>query len=139
MSNRNIGEPMSSNKEDLEHQVSCIKLIVNDTLEAVELAECQIQDLQARRAALRRDLVDLKDGRLDKIEERHGMDEFSKSTSVFMVEKKVEIGKKEDNRWYSPFVIFIKSNETKVTINNSMTKINAPGAYKMKNDETRFL
>jgi hypothetical protein len=136
---------MSQKTNRLEEKVELIRSVVTLTLEELSDVENKITNLQARRSALKRDLTDLKEGRLDRIEERHTIDQLSKVLSVFTVQKKVVIGSKETNQWYFPFIVSIRRQDGSYTqdpeldINNSMTKINASGGYKLKSGEIRYL
>lgn len=126
-------------------KVELIKQAVNNSFEELSAIESVIVKSQKIKSSLKRDITDLKEGRLDRIEERHKMDPDSKAHSVFTVEKKVIIGSKETNQWYIPFLIcfrdqsgeYVVNNDS--VINNSMTRINASGSYKLKNGEMRFL
>ena len=120
-------------------RVDAIRSAVKNTFEELSLVEDKIQELQQKKSCLKRDLIDLKEGRLDRICERHKVDIISRSYSVFTVE--LQKNTQEKNPWYMPYVILIQGTEFDETliINNSMTKINAPGTFKLKNGEVRYL
>lgn len=126
-----------------EIQVELIRSVIMKTFEMIHKIEGEVNYLQQVRGALKRDLIDLKEGRLDRILYRHGIDEISKENSIFTIEKKVEISGKSTSTWYIPYYLVIKgegsSNGKKVDINNSVTKIHASGSYKMGNGEVKYL
>ncbi len=132
--------------KNLEEKVELIKSVVRNTLEELDGIDGEINRLQKKKAALRRDLTDLKEGRLDRIEERQGLDSESKSFSVFTVVKKVTIGSGETNPWYIPYFLVLRNVPTineiateNLDINNSMTKINAAGSYKLQCGKIAYL
>lgn len=135
----------TNNTDNLEDKVDLVKHVAALTLQRLAEVEKTINDLQAMRASLKRDCADLKEGRLDRIEERHKIDQASKDHAVFTVEKNVVVGRLDANPWYYPFIISTRNTKGKfeahvsLEINNSITKINAPGSYKMPNGEVRFL
>lgn len=124
-------------------KVDLVKAMTKETFEALDLVEIQIDDLQKKKATLKRDLNDLKEGRLDRIEERHTIDPQSKEFSVFTVCKKIIMGSKDTSHWYVPYLVFIGMSDPKVLskyeIHNSLTKINASGSYKLNNGKVCFL
>ena len=125
--------------DHLQERVDNLKEAIVITFEKLDDIEKEIVDLQKKKSSLKRDLNDLKEGRLDRIEDRHNIDGDSAKNSMFTVSKKVVIGKGESNPWYIPFMVEIRGSKNKFEINNSMTKINAQGSYKLKNGEIRFL
>lgn len=138
--------PLNNNNDsNNEKKVEIIKRVALSTLEELEKTEILLSELQKKKSSLRRDLLDLKEGRLDRIEERHMADQDSKSASIFTVEKKVVVNSKETSPWYIPYLIAFKDSdgeykiERDLDINNSITRIHAAGTYKLVNGEARFL
>jgi hypothetical protein len=137
-------DPHSKIKE--EQKIAVIKSIVKESLEELERVENKINELQQKKSSLKRDLMDLKEGRLDRIEERHNVDIESRTHSVFFIEKKVEVGVDYESKWYIPYIVNIldycgdsPSKSEKVVINNSLAKINASGVYKLKDGKIKNL
>jgi len=136
--NRDRVENQSSSPE----QVDLIKRAVRETFHEMKKIEDSLNNLQQIRNALKRDLIDLKDGRLDRIEHRQDIDSISKESSVFTVHQKVEIGGKDKSQWYVPYsILFRKDTDppTQVTINNSIAKIHAGGACQLDTGEVKYL
>ena len=125
-----------------QDQVDLIKRAVRDTFHAMREIEDGINKLQRVRASLKHDLIDLKDGRIDKIEQRQEIDDISKEHGVFTVSKKIEIGAKGNNsQWYIPYLFHFKTDTlgSTVTVNNSLAKIHAGGACQLDDGEVKYL
>lgn len=97
-------------KELQERQVSKIKDIVKATLQKIsdidsdiDAKKVEIKELEEQKKFLRLDIEDLKEGRLDRIEERQTTDKKAKKTSVIIVEKEVHYH--HYDRWYEPYKI----------------------------------
>lgn len=117
-----------------------IKKVVALTLEKLVHIEGELSDKQKERSALKRDLNDLKEGRLDRIKERHDVDQDSKSISVFSLEFKIVIGSaKSSNLWYIPYILSLASGEELADINNSLTKTHAAGTYPLSTGEIKHV
>ena len=134
-----MNEAKKDNKPQHKDAKEAIKNIVALTLHELSLVEGEIQIKQKRRSCLKRDLNDLKEGRLDRIKERHDIDEHSKAISVFTLELKVVIGdKRSENLWYMPYILSLDGKE-EAEINNSLTKTHASGTYPLSNGETKYV
>lgn len=97
-------------KEAEQKQIAKIKEIVKATLSKINDTDTQIdalkesiKKLEEEKKLLRLDVEDLKDGRLDRIEERQAADEKARKVSVIIVHK--EIHHHHDNWWYQPYQI----------------------------------
>jgi hypothetical protein len=132
-------------KRVTDDKIELIKSIAKLTLEELNRTEMMIASLQKKKSSLRRDVLDLKEGRLDRIDERHQADTESLESSVFTVQKKVTIGSKETSPWYFPYLIGIRQKDgsynvnEKVDINNSVTRIHATGTYKLSSGDVQFI
>ncbi len=128
----------------LEEKVALIKSMVTNTLENLDDVETQIDTLQKKKATLKRDLNDLKEGRLDRIEERQKIDQQNSIFSAFLIEKKIVVAGNDVSHWYIPYLVTLRLSKHNVRcdeldINNSITKINAPGSYKLANGKVTYL
>ena len=123
-------------KEIKEKQISFIKDIVKNTLEKIHDLEKEKNVIQNSIKILRHDLFDLKEGRLDRILERQSMEEDIKKISCFEILPSDTLPKNTSS-WYVEYII--KYNECEIRLNNSITKINASGSYKIKDDVIKYL
>ena len=97
-------------KEAEEKQIAKVKDIVKATLNKIqdtdkkidELKE-EIKKLEEEKKLLKLDIDDLKEGRLDRIEERQTADVKARRISVIIVKK--EVHHHHDNWWYQPYQI----------------------------------
>lgn len=129
-------EKLSALKIELkEKQITVIKAIIKDTLEKIHDLEHEKNIIQNNIKILRHDLFDLKDGRLDRILERQGMEVDVKRLSVFEVLPLNQ--QKNTSSWYIDYIIKYGDNE--IRVNNSIVKINASGSYKLKDDVIKYL
>ena len=144
-------------KEVREKAVEQLKNFIKKTLEARE-RQINVRDEASRKIKiLDKDIQDLKEGRIDRIEERQKADPKAKETSVAIVEKikVVEHHHHHDyDRWYWPYQftwtipcaplfamtdsgvdinstsgLISTSNSSNFTLNNSMAKDFTVGAY----------
>jgi regulator of replication initiation timing len=74
-------------KEGREKQVQEVKRIVHRTLEKIADLDTRVKELQEERRILKMDLDDLKDGKLDRIEERQHKDDRARRVSVVIIER----------------------------------------------------
>ncbi len=79
----------AAEQELREKQIQEVKNIVVKTLEKLKTIEEQIKELESERKILRMDIDDLKEGRLDRIEERQKADVKAKQASVVEIVKEV--------------------------------------------------
>lgn len=93
----------AAEKELEEVKIKQLKELVKKTLEKVKSIEDEIDDLQDKKKILKLDLDDLKEGRLDRIEERQKNDPKAKSVSVVIVTK--EVHHHHYDRWHEPYKI----------------------------------
>ena len=95
-----------------EKQVDEVKQIVLKTLEKIETlkkekekAQETVKDIEEKIKVLKMDIDDLKEGRLDRIEERQTKDEKAKETSVVIIIKEREVVR-EYPYWHWPWRIY---------------------------------
>lgn len=128
-------------QEMKQKQISSIKEIICLTFEQLQVLEKMRNRLQEQIKVLKLDLLDLKDGRLDRIYERQCIDESCKETSILGISKKE--GQGEGNPWYISYEIIFNSHQEDapltIYINNSLTKLHASGAYKLKDGTIKYL
>lgn len=96
-------------KEIEEKQVEAVKEIVRKTLEKLKSIEEQITKLEEDRKILKMDIDDLKQGRLDRIEERQKLDKKAKDTSVVEIVK--EIHHHHYDYWNQPYTVKLHYQE----------------------------
>lgn len=90
---------------ELENEtIKKLKEVVKETLLKVKKIDEAIDKLQEEKKILKLDLEDLKEGRLDRIEERQKADKLAKAVSVITVEKEVHHHHYE--KWYEPYKIY---------------------------------
>lgn len=143
-------------KERKEKQIEEVKKIVLKTLEKIEQLNKDKEDIKKKEKdidnqikVLKMDIDDLKEGRLDRIEERQEKDMKAKETSVVIIIKEKEVIKesnpwswKYNVYWPNPFVFPYSSNSTlgcdstidnisfvDATITNSVAKNETIGTY----------
>lgn len=128
-------------EEFKEKQKSAVKLAVQLTLQKIHDLEKQLNRMQVNVKILKCELFDLKDGRLDRIIERQSLNNGAKEVSVISVEKKTQQGT-QASTWYEEYCIKVMEGEKLMNecfVNNSITKANATGTYKLKDDTVRYL
>ena len=121
-------------------QAEAIKNIVRLTLEQVQSIEIVRNGLQEQLKILKFDLIDLKEGRLDRIYERQETNENCKNISILKVSKN-NINNSENNPWYINYQVAYNLDNAQIItlINNSITKIYASGTYKLKDGVIKYL
>ena len=126
-----------------QRQITAIKEVVTLTLEKLHALEREKNKLQEAAKMLKMDLVDLKEGRLDRILERQSINN-EKPASVVVIGGGEE-GQRGGNQWYVDYTITypnaLKPDELPATIsiNNSITKMHASGTYKLGDGTIRYL
>jgi len=76
-------------QEELDKEsIEKLKVVVKSTLERIAAIDKQVEELQEEKKILKLDIDDLKEGRLDRIEERQKKDEKAKKVSIIRVIKK---------------------------------------------------
>ncbi len=93
----------SAEKELEEKQIERVKDIVRRTLERIKLIQEQIDLLEDEKKILKLDIEDLKEGRLDRIEQRQKEDEKAKKASIVEVVK--EVHHHHYDWWHTPYRI----------------------------------
>ncbi len=134
---------LSQVKNKLEAaDVAAVKSIVEATLQEMHELEIQKNLAQATIKTLKHDLADLKDGRLDRIVERHNISSEALSASVFSIKQLTE--SKSNSHWYDSFEIVLETpcdGETftaRHTLNNSVFKTHSNGTYKLKDGTVKL-
>jgi len=89
-------------KELKDKQVQEVKKIVLKTLEKLNEKQKEKITLEEEIRLLRMDIDDLKEGRLDRIQERQEKDAKAKQTSVVIIIKEKEVVR-EYTPWYQPY------------------------------------
>lgn len=97
-------------KELREKEKMRIKEVVKATLEKLHKKEIEKHSIEEEIKILRKDIEDLKIGRLDKIKERQDIDVKAREVSVIIVKEKVI--EKQVPLWYAPYIIEIKQPYT---------------------------
>lgn len=77
-------------KEAQEKEIERVKAIIKAYLEKVSKQEAVVKKEQETLRLLKKDLDDLKEGRLDKIEERQKVDKKAQEISIIKIHKIVE-------------------------------------------------
>jgi len=130
-------------KQDMKAmQITVIKQAVKHTFERLEALEKEKNDVQNKIKILKHDLFDLKDGRLDRILERQSMDDETRTISVVIVAKVPAVaGQSNASPWYEEYKVSVLGDNGVVdcNINNSITKTNASGSYKLADGSIRYL
>lgn len=136
MENNKLNKMSSDMKQK---QIEAIKQVVQQTFEQIDIWEGRKNEAQDKLRILKHDLFDLKDGRLDRVVERQGMDEKIKEISILSVVKTGAGG--STNPWYVEYEITFQYNgeQEKVVINNSTAKMYASGSYKLKSGMIKYL
>jgi len=132
---------LEKKKEDLKQsQINVVKLVVKETLKQLEILEKQKNNVQDKIKILKHDLFDLKDGRLDRIKERQELNAETKNTSVISVSL-VNQSQNAPSPWYVNYLLTVKSESgvLECIINNSITKMNASGTYKLDDNTIKYL
>lgn len=124
-----------------QKQISGIKEIVQRTFEQLEALEKTRSSIQEEIRILKHDLFDLKDGRLDRILERQGMNENIDKISVLKISKCLNAGRPATNPWYEEYEISYEVDGIPITfkLTNSFSKAHAAGSYKLKDGSIRYL
>jgi len=123
-------------KEQEEALKNKIKGIVKETLEKIDNIDKEEKKLAERKKILKKDIDDLRAGRLDLIEERHKESQLAKDTSVFRVVLK-EIH--YPPQW-SSYRLILPDNGTGITTycNGWTTSTYTGGTYNI-NGQVKFL
>lgn len=140
MENKNFSKLKDEmNKKDID----AIKSIIALTLEKIDEMELAKDELQERAKILKNDIKDFKDGRLDRIVERHELSNLAKSSSVIGVER--DYGKNGNaksggsSHWYDNYLIKNSESGEECVLNNSLAKLHTCGTYKLKNNSVKYV
>lgn len=134
-------EKLNKMSNDIKQkQVAAIKDIIRLTFEQLQELEKSRNVLQDQIKLLKLDLIDYKEGRLDRIRERQNLAEESKRTSVAQVSRS-QSEQREGNPWYINYDITFEVDgiASSIQLNNSITKMHAAGSYKLKDGSIRYL
>ena len=91
-------------KENQEKEVQRVKEIIQKHLNEIDSVAKEQAKLTKRSKILKADLADIKEGRLDRIEERQEKDADAKKHSVIVV-KKIVREYRPLQPWYSPYYV----------------------------------
>lgn len=140
MNNENEQKLVNISQEIKSKQIAAIKDVVRLTFEHLQSLEKMRNILQEQIKILKFDLVDLKEGRLDRINERQSMNEACKGISVLQIVKNDD-NQKAGNPWYINYGITFSLDGVPISIyiNNSITKMHASGSYKLKDGSIKYL
>lgn len=102
-----VKEGVKLAEEELrKEEVTRIKDVVKATLEKLHQKEIQKHGLEEEIKILRKDVEDLKEGRIDRIKERQEVDSKAKDVSVIIIKEKII--ERQVPTWYYPWIIEIK-------------------------------
>lgn len=93
-------------KEIKDEEKMHIKDVVKATLEKLRKKETEKHAVEEEIKILRKDIDDLKEGRIDRIKERQDIDTKAKDVSVIIIKEKIV--EKQVPLWYQPWIIEIK-------------------------------
>ena len=103
-----VKEGVKLAEEELrEEEKQRIKSIVKATLEQLRQKGEKRHALDEEIKILKRDIDDLKEGRIDRIKERQDLDSKAKEVSVIIIKEKI-IKEYVPSPWYIPWVIELK-------------------------------
>lgn len=113
-------------KELKDNEKLRIKEVVKATLEKLRKKEAEKHAVDEEIKILRKDIEDLKEGRIDRIKERQDIDAKAREVSVIIIKEKII--EKQVPMWYQPWVIEVKKEYipyfqpycTNATIGNAM-------------------
>lgn len=97
----------AAEKEHQEKEIQKIKKIVQIMLEKIQSKSEQKEKLDEEIRLLKKDLDDLKAGRLDKIKERQDVDEKARDISIIII-KEIKEEYIPYRPWYSPWTVTLK-------------------------------
>lgn len=89
-----------------EEEIMRIKDVVKATLEKLHKREAEKHNIDEEIKILRKDIEDMKEGRIDRIKERQDIDAKAKEVSVIIIKEKII--EKQVPMWYYPWIIEIK-------------------------------
>ena len=140
MNNENEQKLTKIGQDIKQKQISAIKDIIRLTFEQLQALQKMRNSLEEQIKILKLDLIDLKEGRLDRIHERQGMNEACKGISILQIVKKDD-SQSKNNPWYINYEITFNLDGVPliIQINNSITKMHAAGSYKLKDGTIRYL
>lgn len=109
MEKKEIKKAFNLAEEEIKKdQINKIKDIVKITLEKIENLDKKVKELQNERKLLKLDIDDLKEGRLDRIEDRQKIDAKAKEVSVITVIKEQIVREIPVYPWHWPYIVTIK-------------------------------
>jgi len=92
-------------KELKEKQIDSLKETIKQTLIRIEEVEKEIKELQDEKKILKLDIDDLKEGRLDRIEERQKKDEKAKKVSLIKIVRETTVVNNFYDYWHVPYTV----------------------------------
>lgn len=135
-----------------EKQIEEVKRIVTKTLEKIEIVDSKIEakkqelkELEEEKKLLKMDIDDLKEGRLDRIQERQEKDPKAKNTSIVIIFRERTVPSYpqpitiDRNPWYDPYKVTWYCNTSdnscinSTSVNGSVAKYATPGTYVLTN------
>lgn len=140
-------------EEELKNEeIQRLKLIVKTTLELLQKKEEARKNLDEEIKILNRDLLDLKEGRIDRIKERQDIDAKAKEVSIIIIKEKI-IERQVSSPWYIPWVIEMKSQYIPISptvqvfgsvdfdfqTTNSTAHMYTSGTYQLNNGAIKYL
>lgn len=103
-----VKEGVKLAEEELrEEEKQRIKSVVKATLELLRQKEEKRRTLDEEIKILKRDVDDLKEGRIDRIKERQDLDSKAKEVSVIIIKERI-VKEYIPSPWYIPWVIELK-------------------------------
>lgn len=104
-----VKEAVKSAEEELKNEEKMrIKSVVKATLELLQKKEESRKMLDDEIKILRKDIDDLREGRIDRIKERQELDSKAKDVSVIIVKEKIIEKHVPTPMWYVPWIIEVK-------------------------------
>lgn len=117
-------------KESEEKQVQEIKKIVTETLKKLDDVKSRIKELQDEKKILELDIDDLKEGKLDRIEERQQKDPKAKKVSVVVIIKEKETIREVSNPWFIPYRTIWQTEYTNINPDYGMPVVTCDAQYR---------
>lgn len=137
-------------KEKEEERIRYYKEIVKQYLNKLETLQKDHRELVKKIQVIKRDLKDLSQGRLDRIEERQKLDPEAKNTSILIVDG-IDTNATVTVPWKMPYecswtynATTLPSNEMKsitdeITLTGSFCQNNTSGAYQLDSGVIKHL
>jgi len=124
-------------KEKQEQKISEVKRIVSSYLEKIAEQEDIAKNEQKKLKLLKKDLDDLKAGRLDKIEDRQKNDPMAKGVSVIIIQR-VEKGYLPFQPWRSDYTLNDINSTVRIDVTGVFCQNFVSGTYRVGNKIINF-